>query len=214
MRIKQFLRLGVSLGLLSCPILLWMAPSAQAQRTNQSDATNINVTGSEIAPFVPLSGGGTVPTFPSSSVQVAVNAAAASLNQLLAAGNLVVDLPANIIPSNDLEQQLVLDVLTGINDGTSLVALLETIPSAGGGTAVPAPGVPSSELIQELVNALVGLTANDVDAGRLERAVNAYNAAISGVTDASYLTNPPGSLLTIRAALSQLVTASRTSPDA
>lgn len=132
MRIKQFLRLGVSLGLLSCPILLWMALSAQAQTTNQSDATNINATGSEIAPFVPLPGGGTVPTFPSSSVQVAVNAAAASLNQLLAAGNLVVDLPANIIPSNDLEQQLVLDVLTGINDGTSLVALLETIPSAGG----------------------------------------------------------------------------------
>ncbi len=59
MTIKQVLRLGVSLACLSSPMLLWVAPPVGAQ--NQSDATNINATGSEIAPpFIPLPGGGTV----------------------------------------------------------------------------------------------------------------------------------------------------------
>lgn len=231
MTTKQLLHLGLSLSLLSSPLLLTVVP-VEAQETNQSAATNVNATGSEVAPsvtnqsaatnpsatgsevapvFVPLPGGGTVPTFPS-GVQTAVNIAAATVNQQLTAGNLTIaDLPANITPSSALEQQIVLAVLTGTNDGASLVSLLSTVAAQG----TPISGVPPSGLVEALVNALAGLTQNGaVDAGKLAEAVDAYNAAISGVTDAAYLRNPPGSLLTIRAALGQLIAASGTSPDA
>ncbi len=217
MTIKQVLRLGVSLACLSSPMLLWVAPPVGAQ--NQSDATNINATGSEIAPpFIPLPGGGTVPAFPSSAIQIFVNAVAARVNQALATNGLypTTNLPTNIIARSGLELQLVLDVLTGTSDGASLVSLLETVPApAGAGTAVSASGVPPSGLIEELVNSLVRLTADGkVDAGKLDRAVKAYNAAIKGATDAAYLRNPPGPLLTIRAVLSQLAAASRTPTNA
>ena len=228
---KQLLHLGLSLSLLSSPLLLTVVP-VEAQETNQSAATNVNATGSEVAPsvtnqsaatnpsatgsevapvFVPLSGGGTVLTF-LSGVQTTVNIAAATVNQQLTAGNLTIaDLPANITPSSALDQQIVLAVLTGTNDGASLVSLLSTVAAQG----TPISGVPPSGLVEALVNALEGLTQNgEVDAGKLAEAVDAYNAAIGGVTDAGYLRNPPGSLLTIRAALGQLIAASGTSPDA
>lgn len=227
---KQLLHLGLSLSLLSSPLLLTVVP-VEAQETNQSAATNVNATGSEVAPsvtnqsaatnpsatgsevapvFVPLSGGGTVLTF-LSGVQTTVNIAAATVNQQLTAGNLTIaDLPANITPSSALDQQIVLAVLTGSNDGASLVSLLSTVAAQG----TPISGVPPSGLVEALVNALEGLTQNgEVDAGKLAEAVDAYNAAIGGVTDAGYLRNPPGSLLTIRAALGQLIAASGTSPD-
>lgn len=232
MTTKQLLHLGLSLSLLSSPLLLTVVP-VEAQETNQSAATNVNATGSEVAPsvtnqsaatnpsatgsevapvFVPLSGGGTVPTFSTSGVQALVNIAAAIVNQQLTAGNLVIaDLPANITPSSALDQQIVSAVLTGTNDGASLVSLLSTVAAQG----TPISGVPPSGLVEALVNALAGLTQNgEVDAGKLAEAVDAYNAAIGGVTDAAYLRNPPGSLLTIRAALGQLIAASGTSPDA
>ena len=228
---KQLLHLGLSLSLLSSPLLLTVVP-VEAQETNQSAATNVNATGSEVAPsvtnqsaatnpsatgsevapvFVPLSGGGTVLTF-LSGVQTTVNIAAATVNQQLTAGNLTIaDLPANITPSSALDQQIVLAVLTGSNDGASLVSLLSTVAAQG----TPISGVPPSGLVEALVNALAGLTQNgEVDAGKLAEAVDAYNAAIGGVTDAAYLRNPPGSLLTIRAALGQLIAASGTSADA
>ena len=231
MTTKQLLHLGLSLSLLSSPLLLTVVP-VEAQETNQSAATNVNATGSEVAPsvtnqsaatnpsatgsevapvFVPLSGGGTVLTF-LSGVQTTVNIAAATVNQQLTAGNLTIaDLPANITPSSALDQQIVLAVLTGSNDGASLVSLLSTVAAQG----TPISGVPPSGLVEALVNALAGLTQNgEVDAGKLAEAVDAYNAAIGGVTDAAYLRNPPGSLLTIRAALGQLIAASGTSPDA
>ena len=230
MTTKQLLHLGLSLSLLSSPLLLTVVP-VEAQETNQSAATNVNATGSEVAPsvtnqsaatnpsatgsevapvFVPLSGGGTVLTF-LSGVQTTVNIAAATVNQQLTAGNLTIaDLPANITPSSALDQQIVLAVLTGSNDGASLVSLLSTVAAQG----TPISGVPPSGLVEALVNALAGLTQNgEVDAGKLAEAVDAYNAAIGGVTDAAYLRNPPGSLLTIRAALGQLIAASGTSPD-
>lgn len=231
MTTKQLLHLGLSLSLFSSPLLLTVVP-VEAQETNQSAATNVNATGSEVAPsvtnqsaatnpsatgsevapvFVPLPGGGTVPTF-LSGVQTIVNIAAATVNQQLTAGNLAIaDLPANITPSSALDQQIVLAVLTGTNDGASLVSLLSTVAAQG----TPISGVPPSGLVEALVNALAGLTQNgEVDAGKLAEAVDAYNAAIGGVTDAAYLRNPPGSLLTIRAALGQLIAASGTSPTA
>lgn len=223
MSIKQFLCLGVSLACLSSPMLPWMATPAEARPTNQSAATNPNATGSEIAPpFIPLPGGGSVPVFPP-AVQIAVNNAAARVNQLLAVGNsnfAITGLPANIVPSGNFELQLVLDISSGNSDGgASLVSVLETVPAPAGqeGTAatVPAPGAPPSGLLDALVNSLAGLTAGGkVDAGKLEQAVQAYNAAIKGATSAAYLRNPPGALVTIRAALSQLVTASGTSTSA
>ena len=181
---KQLLHLGLSLSLLSSPLLLTVVP-VEAQETNQSAATNVNATGSEVAPsvtnqsaatnpsatgsevapvFVPLSGGGTVLTF-LSGVQTTVNIAAATVNQQLTAGNLTIaDLPANITPSSALDQQIVLAVLTGSNDGASLVSLLSTVAAQG----TPISGVPPSGLVEAFVNALEGLTQNgEVDAGKL-----------------------------------------------
>ncbi len=229
MSIKQFIRLGLSLACLSSPMLLWMASPAGGQESNQSAATNPNATGSEVAPvFVPLPGGGTVLVFPP-AVQSAVNGVAVSLNQLLAAENpgvaidsldITAGLPTQIIPTGNFELQLVLDILTGNSDAdASLVSILETVPAPAGqeGTAatVPAPGAPPSGLLEDLVNSLVGLTANgEVDAGKLEQAVKAYNAAIKGATSAAYLSNPHATLLTIRAVLSRLVTVSEESTNA
>lgn len=209
MKIKQLL----SLSLLSSLALLSITP-VRAQ-TNQSAATNINATGSQIAPFfVPIVGGSAVQTF-SSGVQTAVNNAAALLNQLLAAGSLASsDLAADITPSSSAEPQLVLNVLSGDESSVAvLVDSLVSVPAAG--SAAPAMGAPSSDLVEALVNSLVGLTADgQVDAGMLDQAVKAHNVAIEGVTDAAYLRKPPGSLLTIRAALGQLVAASGTSTAA
>jgi hypothetical protein len=217
MSIKKFLRLGLSLACLSSPMLLWMASPAGGQESNQSAATNPNATGSEVAPvFVPLPGGGTEQAFSSNDIQVAVNRAAATLNQLLATGDFAITgLPDNIVPRGGFELELVAQVLLGTNDGAALASLLESVPPAGGDTASPAPGAPPSGLIEALVNSLVGLTTDgEVDAGKLAEAVDAYNAAIKGITDAAYLRNPPAALLTIRAALSQLLAASGTSTNA
>lgn len=216
MTTKQLRDLAL-IAVISSPMLLMMASPATAQEvTTQSAATNVNATGSEIAPpFVTLPGGSTVQTFSTSGVQAVVDSVAATVNQQLAAGTLVpTDLPANIVPSSGLNSEIVSNVLGG---DTASVATLENLLSnaIAQGTATPVSGVPPSELIQNLVEALEGLTADSqVDAGQLEQAVDAYNAAIAGVTDAAYLSNPPGPLLTIRAALSQLIAASGTSPDA
>lgn len=182
---------GLVLG--SCLLVIAIAPKAQAQAaiqsditgniiTNLSDITGPIVTTSDIAggAFAPGAGRRTYLAFRNSSVEVAVNQAALSLNSQLG--------------------QPLASLLTATGNVDVSASQLET-------GLINATGGPSATTARSLSSSLRGLTAGGrVNPAKLAAAVAAYNALIDS-SDGLFLRNPPEELLSIQSLLGALVNA-------
>jgi hypothetical protein len=175
-----------------------ISPSG-AQTGNQSDATGpILSTGDFTGQTFPTTT--TVTGFQGGEpAQIAVNQAANSVNTLLASNNLTsptgTPIPASV-------QQSILSILTGdAQAGDNINAVTAALTTA--------PGAPPLSVIQDLLDSLDGLTAdNAVVPTKLLAAVRAYNAMILASNEA-FLSNPPSELRAIQASLAALVGATR-----
>lgn len=180
-------------------MLLQTSLPAKAQVGNQSDVTGAIITTSDIAggTFTPSSRGrGTKAVFARSSVQVAVNRAAANAIAQLKGNSITSLTGAPITPST---QQTLLSVLTsGSGQGNvGISQIANALNSAQGGF--------TGNQVRQLAASLGGLLANGrVNPAKLAAAVNAYNAVINA-SSAQFLNNPPPELRAIQSVLSQLV---------
>ena len=199
MNIKHLpLQLGLGL-VLAISGVVSRTPSAQAQSGNQSDVTGTIVTTSDVAGGFSPGGDRRVNiVFPTSQIQQAVNNAAGSVNQLLAAGNLPVVATGTPTPIPATVQQTLASVLVGARDaGDSVTRLERALVNAGA----------NPTLARNLANSLRGLYSDgSVKAEQFRSVVRAYNALI-GSSSAEFLRTPPEELRAVQSILSILLNA-------
>lgn len=172
MKIKHLpIHLGLAVTLAVSGVVL-RTPQAQAQSGNFSDITGTIVTTSDmVGGFSPGGDRRRVIAFRTSAIGNAVNQAAISINQQLAARNLPVPVVATGTPSAipATVQQNFECLLTGGDSGACAAQIENDLINAGANAA----------LARGLVSSFQGLTAGgSVDPGRLVAAVRAYNALI------------------------------------
>lgn len=174
-------------------------PQAQAQSGNFSDVTGNIITTSDIAGGFSPGGDRIVRlAFRTPAITNAVNNAAKSVNQQLAARNLpiVANEAPTAIPA--AVQQAVECASTGSGNVAACVAQIEQGLVNRGANPV---------LARNLAVSLNGLTAKgEVDPARLVGLVRAYNGLINN-SNAEFLSNPPEELRAIRSVLSILLNA-------
>jgi hypothetical protein len=173
MKIKHLpIHLGLAVGLAISGVV-FKTPQAQAQSGNFSDITGTIVTTSDmVGGFSPGGDRRIIIAFRTSAIGNAVNQAAVSINQQLAARNLPVPVVATGTPSAIPEsiQQNCECVLTGTGDVGACATQLENDLINAGANPIFA---------RNLVSSFQGLTAGgSVNPERLLAAVRAYNALI------------------------------------
>lgn len=175
-------------------IMLQAVVPTHAQTANPTDASGINVFGSETAK--PPEGVENAEAFTPES-QAAVNQEARQVNTLLSTTSLTTT-DGRSIPS--FVQQSLLSVLTNTgNVDASEKQLCEALANAPGGKNLVKP--------QGNCTLVRGLTeGNKVEATKLRASIEAFNATINA-SGVEFLSGPPIELLAIRAALSRLVNA-------
>lgn len=173
-------------------------PPAQAQSGTQSDITGVIVTTSDAAGSFRTGDRKVILAFKSSEIRNAVNTAASSINQQLAARSLPVVATGAPTAIPATVQQNIECVSTSIGDVGACSRQIESnLVNAG----------TDPTIARNLVSSLQGLTtAGKVDAGRFAAVVRAYNALINA-SSAEYLSNPPEELRALQSMLSILLNA-------
>lgn len=199
MNIKH-LPVNLGLGLaLAFGAIIFRTPQAQAQSGNFSDVTGSIITTSDIVGGFSPGGDRVVRlAFRTTAIANAVNNAANTVNQQLAARNLpiVANEAPTAIPA--AVQQAVECASTGKGDVAACLAQIERGLVNGGANPV---------LARNLATSLNGLTAKgEVEPARLVGLVRAYNGLINN-SNAEFLSNPPEELRAIRSVLSILLNA-------
>jgi hypothetical protein len=196
--------LGLGVTLAICGVVFRTSP-AQAQSGNFSDITGAIITTSDITGGFSPGGDRRIDiVFPTSQIQQAVNNAASSVNQRLAAGNLPIIATGAPTPIPTTVQQTLANIVTGQRGVDESITRLErALVNAGA----------DPTLARNLATSLQGLNSNGtVDAEQFRVAVRAYNALISSSSSA-FLSNPPEELRAVQSILAILLNAALNRPN-